>query len=335
MANTLKVKRSATYSATGNPSSLAYGEAAWNNGSSKLFIGKQTDGGGTVQAFHISSLADLTITGSTGLSGTLGSGNTDNTLTLAGVNATTSAKGVASFHSDNFSVSSGAVTIKNGGVILGTETTGNYVATGVAGTGISVSGATGNVTVTNTGVTSAVAGAGIDVSGATGAVTISIGTGEVVNAMIGDDEVNSEHYAAGSIDTAHIGDNQVTADKIADDVALAGNCSTVGNFTVGGNFIVSGDTVTLNTSTLTVEDIAIEVAKNSTNSGNSDGAGIHVGNWSGHPTFLYDDTGTQWELNKPLEVTGTLAVTSTSTFTGAITASAGFANTTFDGGTYS
>ena len=62
--------------------------------------------------------------------------------------ATTSAKGVASFSSDNFAASSGAITIKDGGVILGTETTGNYVAT-VAGTSneITVSGSTGAVTI--------------------------------------------------------------------------------------------------------------------------------------------------------------------------------------------
>ena len=43
--------------------------------------------------------------------------------------ATTSSVGLASFSSDNFAVSAaGAVTIKDNGVILGTETTGNYVA---------------------------------------------------------------------------------------------------------------------------------------------------------------------------------------------------------------
>ena len=62
--------------------------------------------------------------------------------------ASTSAKGIASFSSDNFAASSGAITIKDGGVILGTETTGNYVAT-VAGTSneVNVSGSTGAVTI--------------------------------------------------------------------------------------------------------------------------------------------------------------------------------------------
>jgi len=47
------------------------------------------------------------------------------------------------------------------------------VTSNVAGTGISVSGATGAVTIANTGVTSIVAGTNISVSGATGAVTIN------------------------------------------------------------------------------------------------------------------------------------------------------------------
>ena len=51
--------------------------------------------------------------------------------------ASTTIAGIASFSADNFAVSSaGAVTIKNNGVILGTETTGNYVADVTTGTGL-------------------------------------------------------------------------------------------------------------------------------------------------------------------------------------------------------
>ena len=51
--------------------------------------------------------------------------------------ATTTVAGIASFSADNFAVSAaGAVTIKNNGVILGTETTGNYVANVTTGTGL-------------------------------------------------------------------------------------------------------------------------------------------------------------------------------------------------------
>ena len=64
---------------------------------------------------------------------------TDNTITIAGEDASTTNKGVASFADADFTVTSGAVSIKN--VNLGTQTTGNYVA-GITGTAneVTVSG---------------------------------------------------------------------------------------------------------------------------------------------------------------------------------------------------
>jgi hypothetical protein len=65
---------------------------------------------------------------------------TDNTITVSAEDASTTNKGVASFADADFTVTSGAVTIKN--VNLGTQTTGDYVA--------NITGTAGEVTVTPT-----------------------------------------------------------------------------------------------------------------------------------------------------------------------------------------
>ena len=57
--------------------------------------------------------ADFTIAGGSGLTSSV----SGTTITIAGDNASTSAKGVAQFSSDNFAASSGTITIKDGGVV--------------------------------------------------------------------------------------------------------------------------------------------------------------------------------------------------------------------------
>ena len=102
------------------------------------------NGTSAISAVDLSTNGNVIVGGSTpaavtganlagaGLSATVGNG----TLVLNGEDASTSAKGIASFSSDNFAVSSGAVTIKDEGISLTAEVTGT-LSVGNGGTGLS------------------------------------------------------------------------------------------------------------------------------------------------------------------------------------------------------
>ena len=58
--------------------------------------------------------------------------------------------------------------------------------------------------------------------------TAHIGNLQVTNAKLADDAVDSDEIAAGAIDTAHIADNQVNGDKLADNIDIAGTLDVTG-----------------------------------------------------------------------------------------------------------
>jgi hypothetical protein len=150
--------------------------------------------------------------------------------------------------SGNFGIGTGATTLSQKLQVAGTiysstggfrfpdnttQTSASVTTSLTAGTGISVSGATGNVTITNTGVTSAVAGTGISVSGATGGVTFT-NTG-----------VTSVAAGTGISVSAGTGGVTITATTSTTNTQVVYNSS--GSLVGSSNLVFNGTTLTANT----------------------------------------------------------------------------------------
>ena len=82
-----------------------------------------------------------------------------------------------------------------------------------------------------------------------------------------------------------------------------------GNLTVSGDLTVSGNTVTLNTSTLDVEDINLTLASGAANNSVANGAGITID--GANATLLYQSVGDKFAFNKSIDVSGIITSTST------------------------
>jgi len=91
-------------------------------------------------------------------------------------------------------------------------------------------------------------------------------------------------------------------------IALAQNITAPGNVTVTGNLVVQGNTTTLNTETLTIEDLNITVANGAINAAAADGAGLTVG--GANARFLYKSATDSWVLDRGVFASGNLVANS-------------------------
>ena len=126
------------------------------------------------------------------------------------------------------------------GVISSTGGGGGGVTSIIAGTGINVNQATGNVTVTNTGVTSLAAGTGILLSGTSGAVTITnLKAGTVTQVNTGSGLTGGPITNVGSISltpTGVIAGSYTNANITVDSF---GRIATASNGTSGGGTVTA------------------------------------------------------------------------------------------------
>jgi trimeric autotransporter adhesin len=246
--------------------------------------------------------SDLEIVGGTGITTNVDNG----TVTVSGTDATTSVKGVASFSSTNFDVSSGAVSVKAGG-ISDTNLAGTLDLTGKSVTlanGEISNAELANSTIEINGTTINLGGQGtIDTddinegannlyyttaradsdaryaitvtdNGGDGSITYTPSTGEITYTGPSAAETRA-HFSAGT--GVDITDGVVSIGQAVDSAAdvTFNTVTTVGNLTVGGNLQVNGSQTIVSSQSLSVTDNMIYM--NAGESDNSPTADIDIG----------------------------------------------------------
>ena len=197
-------------------------------------------------------------------SGTLTFGTVEGAI----ADASTSVKGKASFSSDNFSVSSGAVSIKDGGI---------------------ANAELANSSINFGGVSLALGGSdttpAFDLSDATSYPTSSL-SGTITNAQLAGSIANSKlsnssiTVSDGSSSTATALGGTITFSGTNNEVEVSESSGTItvglpDNVTIAGNLTVSGTTTTIDTTNTTIKDKFVELGTGTTGSASGD-AGIVI-----------------------------------------------------------
>jgi hypothetical protein len=239
MASIIKLKRNNTQGAA--PGSLETGEIAVNLFDRKLYVGNGTgvsaiggedfritvdEGSVSGDGAYIKLLGETSdstnsifLQAGTGMDVTMQS---NGSITFGGSDATTSAKGIASFAAADFAVTSGAVAVKAGGIaraqIADGAINGAKVGANSLGANTFVAKAVGTAAIADGAITATQVGANAltaNTYGAKSVETAAIADGAVGAAQIGAKGIQANNIADGIITSAMVGANALTANTLA------------------------------------------------------------------------------------------------------------------------
>jgi hypothetical protein len=273
-----------------------------------------------------SSLTSFGTLTSLSVSGNVAAGNVSGTLTTASQNNITS---VGTLNSLSVTANILGGNLNTGGQVSATgNVRGNYLRatldinaggniTGVnfTGAGVSVTGnitggnistagalSTGNLNITGT-ITGNILTSGI-VSAAGNVTGGNILTGGTISAT---GNITGGNVTLSDVGTLRIGNLTITATTIdsTEHQITLGSAGNVGNIIIAGNLQVLGNTTTINSNTVSTNDLTLNLANNAINSAAANGGGIEVGP-VGSPfiTWLYNSTANTWNTAGGISATG-------------------------------
>lgn len=249
-------------------------------------------------------------------------------VTVTVADATVSSKGVASFATADFGVTSGAVSLDD--AVLKTITTDTGAGLTPSSHGISIVGGEG-VDVTHAGAVITVTGedatytnkgiASFDTNDFTvtsGAVSLK--SGSVANADLANDGITmgSTDVSLGgtitdfvgltslTVDDITINGNKITTPTSVTDLILdpKGGDSAGGRVVIQGDLVVQGTETIVNSTTMTINDKNLVLADSAADATAANGAGLTINGASA--TLQYLVSGDKWEVNKDFNTTGEL-----------------------------
>ena len=122
---------------------------------------------------------------------------------------------------------------------------------------------------------------------------------------------NGNITTAGTISAGNITTSNLLAGPATFTIDPAAVGDNTGTVVIAGNLQVDGTTTTINSTTLTVDDLNITLASGAANAAAANGAGITVD--TAGASLTYDSTQDRWNMNKGLELIGSPLVVGTGT----------------------